>query len=300
MICRVRKNTTQKSKGRLRPQTFWLDKRVYSLLFHNFASQLAIQMDKEIIFDKQRIHFTDNGQGPDTILLMHGWGCNHSTLASIERTALDCGFRVINVDFPGFGQSEEPDEVWGVELYTRMIEHLISTLNLATPPVLLGHSFGGRVGILYSSRNPVSRLILVDAAGIKPRRTLKYYWKVYTFKAIKRMMYLVFGRDEAERRLDRRRAKAGSSDYAGASPMMRRILSKVVNEDLTDRLHLIKAPTLLIWGENDTATPIKDARKMEKLIPDAGLVSFPGCGHYSFLDNPVQFAAVLRSFLSTK
>ena len=81
---------------------------------------------------------------------------------------------------------------------------------------------------------------------------------------------------------------------------MRRILSKVVNEDLSDRLPLIKASTLLIWGENDTATPLKDAQKMEKLIPEAGLVSFPSCGHYSFLDNPVQFAAVLRSFLNAK
>ena len=59
----------------------------------------------------------------------------------------------------------------------------------------------------------------------------------------------------------------------------------------------IQAPTLLIWGENDTATPLADAKKMEKLIPDAGLVSFPGCGHYSFLDNPVGFRAVLKSFL---
>ena len=79
--------------------------------------------------------------------------------------------------------------------------------------------------------------------------------------------------------------------------MMRRILSRVVNEDLTDRLPLVKASTLLVWGENDTATPLKDAQVMERMIPDAGLVSFPGCGHYSFLDNPVQFAAVLRSFL---
>ena len=281
-------------------KTFWLDKRVYSSLFHNFASQLAIQMDKEIIFDKRRFHFTDNGHGPETIILMHGWGCNHSTLASVERIALDCGYRVINVDFPGFGQSEEPEEVWGVERYTNLIEHLIKELDLKSAPVLLGHSFGGRVGILYSSRNPVSKLILVDAAGIKPKRSLKYYWKVYTFKAVKHMMYTVYGRDEAERRLDSRRAKAGSSDYAGASPMMRRILSKVVNEDLSDRLPLIKASTLLIWGENDTATPLKDAQKMEKLIPEAGLVSFPSCGHYSFLDNPVQFAAVLRSFLNAK
>ena len=255
-------------------------------------------MDKETRLEGLKLHYTDSEKGDKTIVLMHGWGCNHTTVASIEAVALSCGYRVINVDFPGFGESEEPADVWGVEQYTRQIEALVRELGIVRP-TLLGHSFGGRVGILYSSRNPVDKLILVDAAGIKPKRSLNYYRKVYTFKAMKRLMYLIYGRDEAERRLDARRAKAGSSDYASATPMMRRILSKVVNEDLTDRLELIKAPTLLIWGENDTATPLSDAQKMEKLIPDAGLVSFPGCGHYSFLDNHGQFAAVLRSFLGS-
>lgn len=255
-------------------------------------------MDKETRLEGLKLHYTDSEKGDKTIVLMHGWGCNHTTVASIEAVALSCGYRVINVDFPGFGESEEPADVWGVEQYTRQIEALVRELGIGRP-TLLGHSFGGRVGILYSSRNPVDKLILVDAAGIKPKRSLNYYRKVYTFKAVKRLMYLIYGRDEAERRLDARRAKAGSSDYASATQMMRRILSKVVNEDLTDRLELIKAPTLLIWGENDTATPLSDAQKMEKLIPDAGLVSFPGCGHYSFLDNPGQFAAVLRSFLGS-
>lgn len=253
-------------------------------------------MDKNIRLEGLNLHYTDSEKGEKTIVLMHGWGCSHATLASIERTALACGYRVVNVDFPGFGTSEEPADVWSVEEYTRQIEALIKELDVKSP-VLLGHSFGGRVGILYASRNSVEKLILVDAAGIKPTRTFKYYWKVYTFKAMKRLMYLIYGKEKAERMLDAKRAKAGSSDYAGASPMMRRILSKVVNEDLTDRLDKIKAPTLLVWGENDTATPLKDAKKMESLIPDAGLVSFPGCGHYSFLDNPGQFAAVLRSFL---
>lgn len=256
-------------------------------------------MDKDITIRGLQLHYTDNGDGQRVIILMHGWGCDHSTLASVERTALQAGYRVINVDFPGFGRSQVPAEVWGVDDYTRLMEQFISTLGIKRP-TLLGHSFGGRVGILYASRHDdVEALILVDAAGIKPHRTLKYYWKVYTFKAMKRLMYLVYGREEAERRLDARRANAGSSDYASASPMMRRILSRVVNEDLTDRLALIKAPTLLVWGENDTATPIADARKMERLIPGAGLVSFAGCGHYSFLDNPGQFAAVLRSFLDS-
>ena len=168
-------------------------------------------------------------------------------------------------------------------------------------PALLGHSFGGRVGILYSSRYPseVERLILVDAAGIKPRRTWKYYYKVYTFKAMKRLLYLLHGKAAAEDILAARRAKAGSADYAKATPMMRAILSRVVNEDLKHCMPTIACPTLLVWGEDDTATPISDARYMEQHIPDAGLVSFPGAGHYSFLDRPAQFAAVLRSFLTS-
>ena len=255
-------------------------------------------MDKDIEIRGLRLHYTDSGSGPRTLVLMHGWGCDHTTVASIERTALEEGWRVVNVDFPGFGQSQEPDDVWGVEEYTRAIEELVRRLEIERPS-LLGHSFGGRVGILYASRHPeVDRLILVDAAGIKPRRTFTYYRKVYTFKAMKWLMYLALGKKEAERRLDARRAKAGSSDYAQASPMMRRILSKVVNEDLTSELPKIKAPTLLVWGTADTATPVANAHKMEALIPDAGLVAFDGCGHYSFLDNPAGFKAVLKSFLS--
>ena len=112
-------------------------------------------------------------------------------------------------------------------------------------------------------------------------------------------MPLIYGKKKAQERIEAMRARRGSSDYNNASPMRRAILSKVVNEDLMYCMPKISAPTLLIWGENDTATPLSDAKTMEKLIPNAGLVSFPGCGHYSFLDNPVQFTAVLRSFLNS-
>lgn len=233
------------------------------------------------------------------VVLMHGWGCNHTTLASIEKIAAAIGRPVINVDFPGFGDSTEPPEVWGVEAYTAAFEELMRREGIGGDAVLLGHSFGGRVAILYASRNAVGKLVLVDAAGVKPERSLKYYLKVYTFKAKKHLLYLLLGRAKAEEKLNRLRAKAGSSDYAGASPRMRAILSKVVNEDLCSVMPLIKAPTLLIWGEADTATPLRDAKTMERLIPDAGLVSFPGAGHYSFLDCPGQFAAVLTSFLNS-
>ena len=251
-------------------------------------------MEKNITINGLNFHYTVQGSG-SPIVLMHGWGCNLTTLASIEKVAAE-NHTVYKLDFTGFGQSEEPNEVWGVELYTQLIEQFIKIENIENP-ILLGHSFGGRVGILYSSRNKVKKLILVDAAGGKPRRSLKYYFKVYTYKLGKKLMPLIYGKKGAQERIEQMRAKRGSSDYNNASPMMRAILSKVVNEDLKHCMPNISAPTLLILGENDTATPLRDAQIMEKLIPDAGLVSFPGCGHYSFLDNPIQFAAVLRSFL---
>lgn len=237
-------------------------------------------------------------EGPEDgvpIVLMHGWGCTADTVASIA-APLKRAMRVYSVDLPGHGKSAEPDDTWGVEQYTAFMERFIDAV-CPTAGILLGHSFGGRIGILMSSRRPIEKLILVDAAGVKPRRSWRYYMRVYSFKAARKGLTLLLGKKRATPIIDRMRGKAGSADYAAASPRMRAILSRCVNEDLKHVMPAIKASTLLIWGENDTATPLSDAKTMERLIPDAGLVAFPGCGHYSFLDNPRGFRAVLTEFL---
>ena len=251
-------------------------------------------MDKFFTYDGIKLHYTDNGQG-HTLLLLHGWGCNTETFSAV-RPFLEERMRVIAVDFAGFGQSEEPHAVWGVEEYTRSIEALAEHEGVENP-ILVGHSFGGRVSIVYASRNKTQKVILVDAAGVKPRRTFTYYRKVYSFKLMKRLANIFLGKRCAEEWAERRRAKVGSSDYSNASPMMRAILSKCVNEDLCHLMPLIKVPTLLFWGENDTATPLADAKKMEQLIPDAGLVTVAGAGHFSFLENTPLFLRVVESFL---
>lgn len=252
-------------------------------------------MEKDIEIDGLKIHYEESGRPEGSpVLIMHGWGCNHTTVKSIA-ACLESGMRVINVDLPGHGRSQEPPTAWGVEDFTRLIEKFIKTLGLDSP-ALIGHSFGGRISILLSSRNPIKKVALVDAAGIKPKRSLKYYWKVYSFKAVKNLLFLIYGKEKGKVKVDAWRAKKGSADYRNSSPMMRAVMSRCVNEDLKHVMPDIKASTLLVWGENDTATPLSDAKTMEKLIPDAGLVSFPGCGHFSFLDNPFGFKAVLREF----
>ena len=163
-------------------------------------------MEKNIKINGLNFHYTVEGSG-SPVILMHGWGCNLTTLASVEKVAVE-NHTVYNVDFPGFGQSEEPSVVWGVEKYTQLIEEFVKIEKIENP-ILLGHSFGGRVGILYSSRNQVKKLILVDAAGVKPRRSLKYYLKVYSFKISKRLMLLVYGKEGGQKRIEAARAKKG-------------------------------------------------------------------------------------------
>lgn len=266
-------------------------------------------MDKELEINGVRLHFTDSGEAElRPVVIMHGWGCETKTVASIAKI-FNGKMRVINVDLPGHGLSSEPPTVWGVQDFRDLIAELIRRLGLDRP-ALIGHSFGGRVSILLASgtsRNPdgtpapgnlpeISKVVLVDSAGIKPKRPLKYYAKVYWFKTLKKLAPVVLGKEKGRQLIERRRAKSGSADYRNSSPMMRNVMSRTVNEDLRFAMPDIKVPTLLVWGEKDTATPLSDARQMEKLIPDAGLVAFPGCGHYSFLDNPLGFRAVIEEF----
>ena len=237
-----------------------------------------------MIFKYNNINVNINvaGEGKP-IFLLHGWGCTGEIFKNIQ-SVLATAYKTYSFDFPGFGASDEPTEVWGVEEYTRLVEQFAKENDIERP-ALIGHSFGGRVSIVYASRNEANRVVLVDAAGIKPKRPLKYYWKVYTFKAMKWLCNTFLPKEKAQAVIDSRRKGAGSSDYNNASPMMRAILSKVVNEDLTHLMPAIKAPTLLFWGNLDTATPLSDAKTMERLIPDAGLVVAHGTGHLSFLEN---------------
>ncbi len=254
-------------------------------------------MDKTMEIDGVRLHFRDSGEVDlRPIIIMHGWGCNADTMASVENI-FKGKMRVINVDLPGHGQSSEPPEVWGVEDFTVLIEKLIDKLGLERPS-LAGHSFGGRIGILLSSRRDIDKLLLIDAAGIKPKRSFSYYRKVYSFKAMKHILRLILGAKKGEAAVEKMRAKKGSADYRNSSPKMRAVMSRCVNEDLRHVMPNIKAPTLLVWGEEDTATPLSDAETMHRLIPDSGLVSFPGCGHYSFLDNPFGFRSAVSSFFN--
>lgn len=254
-------------------------------------------MEKQIKIKGVNINYTQGGNG-SPIILMHGWDSDHAALSLFERIGRE-QHEVFNLDLPGFGKSEEPPTPWGIDEYREMLEEFVKELNIKDP-ILLGHSFGGRIAISYAAKNPVHKLVLVDAAGVKPRRGIKYYSKVYSYKLAKSIYPFLVGKKRADAYIERMRSKRGSTDYKNSSPMMRRVMVKVVNEDLRRLMPNIKAQTLLIWGENDTATPMRDAHIMNRLIPNSTLISFPGAGHFSFIDNPFQTASILRRFIQAE
>lgn len=251
-------------------------------------------MDARYTYDSVSLAYSIEGEG-DTILLLHGWGCDHTIWQGIVPLLRE-KYRVVAVDFAGFGLSDEPNEVWGVEQYTRSIEALVRELGIVRP-IIICHSFGGRVATLYASRNEVKSMIFADAAGVRPKRTWRYYYKVYSYKAMKRCLPLLIGKEKAQMLIDQRRRSSASSDYNRATPMMRAILSKCVNEDLCHVMPLITAPVLLFWGDKDTATPISDAYRMQSLMKDAGLVVAEGAGHFAMLEQAELWQATLKSFL---
>lgn len=247
--------------------------------------------------DNININYQMQGEG-DTVLFLHGWGSNIKLWQGLMN-AVSPKYTALALDMPGFGESDEPPASWSVDNYVDFVLKFIAQFK-PQRLTLVGHSFGGRVIIKMLNRQlpfEVKKIILIDSAGIKPKKSLKQKLKLMTYKIGKRILSLKPIAKAFPDALESLRKSRGSADYNSATPVMRETLVKVVNEDLTQLLPNIKASSLLIWGTLDTATPLSDALTMEKLIPDAGLVKVEGGSHYAFLEAPEFVARVVKSFL---
>ena len=233
--------------------------------------------------------------GDVPIVILHGWGAHIEAVGPIL-AALEGAFELIALDLPGFGESDPPPEAWSAADYARFVADFLDHLGVSRAH-FVGHSHGGRVAIVLATeeRERVVRLLLVDAAGIRPKRGWRYRRRVAVAK-LGRAAAAVGG-PPGRRLQERMRARVASRDYLEASETMRGTFRAVIAEDMTDRLSRIGAPTLIVWGERDEDTPLWMAHRMEELIPDAGLVVLEGAGHYSYADAPGQFRAVARRFL---
>lgn len=273
------------------------------MVFYTCYNYVVLErIDKEVVIMLKNVKGLDinyivEGEG-EPVIVLHGWGANINTVLPIVNILKD-RYKVYALDLPGFGESEEPKEPISSFEYAKIVKDFIVDEGIEKAS-FIGHSFGGKLSIIMGSKYPdmVNKIVLIDSAGLIPKRGIDYYVKVYSFKSLRFIYKNFFFWLKDDKRMERFYKKFGSTDYRDSSGVMRKILVIVVNENLKDLLKDIKAPTLIIWGDEDTDTPLYMAKTMEKEIKDSGLVVLEGAGHYSYLDDYYTFRAVINAFFN--
>lgn len=228
------------------------------------------------------------------ILMVHGWGGNIELMAPLSLRLSRLGYRCCQIDLPGFGRSDEPNEPFTIFDYAAFCLAYLDHLGI-NKVHYFGHSLGGRIGLIlgsdYSDR--IASMVLSNSAGIKTEAALQTRWRLSAYKSLRRVLSSIGAKSTADALRNRYNRRFGSDDYREASPVLRQTLINVVNQDLLDHAKRVSVPTILIWGDEDEETPLWMGRKLEAAIPDAALILHEGAGHYAYLDFPDRTASIM-------
>lgn len=211
------------------------------------------------------------------ILFLHGWGGDLRSFAGAYSEVCGWGMRAVNFAFP----SVVPPQ-WGVYDYAAFVHGFLKAKGI-DKPVIVGHSFGGRVGIILASQGVCSKLVLVDSAGARPKFSLSKKIKIARYKRCVKLGKPLDG--------------FGSIDYNNAGREMRGVFVRIVNTHLDKLLPYIQCPTLVFWGSRDKDTPPYMARRIARKVRNCELVMTDG-GHYSYIDCKYKFLRSLKSFVT--
>lgn len=230
------------------------------------------------------------GEGPPRVLALHGWGRRARDFA----TSLD-RIPAIAPDLPGFGASPSPGEVIGAHGYAEIVSRLLPEFEHA--PLVVGHSFGGRVAVCLAASRPdeVGPLILTGAPLVRTEPFIKPALSYRLARILNRLGVL------SDERLEEEKKKRGSADYRAASGVMRDILVKVVNESYEHQLTGLRSQVLLLWGERDEEVPIETAISARDLMTGAGVPArievLIGAGHHIPVERPAELREAVEELL---
>ncbi|MCA9381896.1 alpha/beta hydrolase [Candidatus Dojkabacteria bacterium] len=227
--------------------------------------------------DKIRVNYTIKGEGKPVILL-HGWGGSIHSLTDLQYL-LSQNFQVVNLDLPGFGDSSNPPSAWGSSDYAMFVNALIDKLKLSSP-ILVGHSNGGRIAVRFAIDFPskAKSIVLIDSSGIKPVITGKRKLAsnlVQTGKSIFSLPILSSFEPIVKRTMYK---SIGETDYLNSGEMKETFL-KLINEDLENELEKINLPCLILWGKDDTQTPLWMGDRLNSKIKGSKLEVIENAGH---------------------
>lgn len=235
-------------------------------------------------------------EGGEAVLALHGWGADSALMYPVGERLAPLGYRVFMPDLPGFGQSALPPTTWGVGDYAAFVQAYMDA-NQLEQVFLIGHSFGGRLGLVLGAEvsGRIRKMALADSAGVPPKRSLSSRARLALYKGIRGGLNKIGLKATANRLSTWYSNRYGSADYKSAGAL-RETFVRVVNEDLLPYAARVACPTLLFWGEKDDDTPLWQGKVLEKTIPDAGLIVYPGAGHYSYLEHLGEFIKVVDYF----
>jgi pimeloyl-ACP methyl ester carboxylesterase len=238
-------------------------------------------------FDGGRMFGASYGDGPARVVALHGWARTHADFDAV----LD-GYDAIALDLPGFGATPAPPEPWGSPEYAAAVADALR--ELPTPPVVVGHSLGGRIGIHVAANYPellrglllTGAPIVRTASGAKP----KLGYRLARFLHRRGVV--------SDARMEAARKSYGASDYANASPTMRPVLVKLLSENYDAQIDAARGPIELVWGDDDTAAPAAGAAQLAARLGDRGrLTLVPGAGHLTPRSAPDALRAAIDRLL---
>lgn len=248
------------------------------------------------IIDNLAVRYDDEGTGR-VVLMLHGWGTSGVDFLNLA-TILTKNYRVIRVDFPGFGGSEQPHEDWDVGRYVEFVGVLLERLQIVEVYAIIGHSFGGRVTIKGIATGALrsDKIVLIGSAGVKRSSSVRNTILKLLAKTGKTILSLPGLRVVSGSARSKLYSSIGSQDYL-QSGTMRQIFLNTINEDLSEYAAHIKTPTLLVWGSEDDQAPLSDGKFFHEHIEGSRMKIAASAGHFVHHDEPIQVARWIREFL---
>lgn len=236
------------------------------------------------------IYYEKHGNNKKSIVILPGWGDTRKTFYYMINFLKEY-FTIYILDYPGFGNSIFPNKDLTIYDYTLLINEWIKDLNIEDP-ILIGHSFGGRIitTLLGFYKHKFSNVIYIDSAGIVSRKRKKI--KTLIYKVLKKIKYIL-PKKLRNKYTNFLFKKFASHDYKQLNKEMMQTFKNVINTDLKPYLKHINSRVLLIWGNNDKDTPIRDANIMHKSINNSELIILEKAGHFSYLDYPILINSIL-------
>ena len=245
------------------------------------------------------IYYEKHGNGEKNILILPGWGNTRNTFYNIINNLKD-EFCVYIIDYPGFGNSKILEKELNIYDYAFLINSFIKKLNIDNP-VIIAHSFGGRITAIlqgYYKLN-LKKIILIDVAGIKRRKSFKLFFKEKLYKLLKRLTYIL-PKIKQEKYRQKLLLAFASADYKSIPISMKKTFQNIIKEDLRKYYKNISCDTLIIWGDNDLDTPLKDGLLIKKLIKNSEIIVYKNSNHFCYLNYPELTNRIIKSFLKEK